>query len=257
MAGLSDALAGDGVAVGAGVSTYAPSVIEVYGDLGLDFAWVDLEHGGPSPWDSQAVSALVRAAEVADTHLVVRPPSADPSLVRKLLDTGLQTLLLPRIDTAAEAEAAIRASRFDYRDEPGERGASISRASSWNAYDQAADRAPPTIGVMIESERAMDNLADILAVPGLGFVYVGPGDLSVSLGRPLETDSTPVTERIEAVLRACRKASIPAGRSVNSPEALASAGAAGWRVIRCGDEFSALRAHLGPHLAALGRDGGD
>jgi 2-dehydro-3-deoxyglucarate aldolase len=78
---------------GARVASYAPSLVEVYGSLGLDYVRVDLERPGPSPWDGRYLENIARAARGADIELLVRLPNADPSLVRRVLDTGVRNLM--------------------------------------------------------------------------------------------------------------------------------------------------------------------
>jgi 2-dehydro-3-deoxyglucarate aldolase len=82
-------------------------LVEVFGDLGLDFVWLDFEHTGPSAYDSKVFENLTRAAEGAGTELLVRTPSGDPEIIRKILDTGVRNLLIPRIETAEEVKRAV------------------------------------------------------------------------------------------------------------------------------------------------------
>lgn len=84
------------VALGVLDNTYSPAVVELCGDLGVDFVWLDLEHGSPSPWDASALENFARAAERSGTELLIRIPTADPELVHKVLDTGPQPPSLAR-----------------------------------------------------------------------------------------------------------------------------------------------------------------
>ena len=86
-----------GVVFGARVSTFSPTVIEIYGELGIDFVWLDFEHMGPSPYDSTVFEDLTRAADVGGTELFVRLPSGDPALIRKTLDAGVRNLFIPTV----------------------------------------------------------------------------------------------------------------------------------------------------------------
>jgi hypothetical protein len=81
---LRTAVANDQVVYGVGSQTYSPMMIAVHGRLGFDFIWVDFEHAGPSPYDSAVMAELSRAAQFADIELLVRLPSGDPSLIRKV-----------------------------------------------------------------------------------------------------------------------------------------------------------------------------
>jgi 2-dehydro-3-deoxyglucarate aldolase len=93
-------------------NTYSPTLVEFYGELDLDFVWLDLEHGGPDPWDWSQLEDLLRAAERTDIELLVRLPDTDPTLVRKALDLGVRNVFLPRVETAEEVRDAVRSARF-------------------------------------------------------------------------------------------------------------------------------------------------
>jgi len=242
------------VALGAQVKTYAPAAVELLGDLGLDYVWLDLEHAGPSPYDGPRLEAFSRAAEAAGTSLLVRLPGGEPHMVRKALDAGVRTLLIPRVETAAEVRRAVAAGRFSYDGAPGDRGVGTARGSRWGR--DVADHArreddSVLIGAMIENETAVDDLDAILDVPELGFVFVGPADLSVSLGRPLETDAPAVRERVDSIVAAATDAGVPAGRIANDPAAIESAIADGCRLLRVGSELDAAEDHFRGLLDAV------
>lgn len=244
------------VVLGARASTFSPAVIELYGELGLDFVWLDFEHMGPSPWDSTVFEHLTRAGEAGDIELLVRLPSADPALVRKVLDTGVRNLLIPRVDSVEEVRAAVEASRFAYGDGPGQRGSASGRASAWGTATDylATEDASVCVGVMIEKRGAVEQLDDILDVPDLGFVFVGPGDLSVQLGHPGEKGHPEVVGTIEDVRSAALDAGVPIGRISHDPEGAVDATEAGYQIIRIGGELEATRATLGDRLARIRDD---
>jgi len=99
---LREALSSGDVALGVLENTYDPTLVEFYGELGLDFVWIDLEHGGPSPWDGERMEDLLRAADLGGTELLVRLPHPDPGLVRKALDAGVRNLFVSRNDSIKE-----------------------------------------------------------------------------------------------------------------------------------------------------------
>jgi 2-dehydro-3-deoxyglucarate aldolase len=244
MSELSDRLAAGEIVCGAGASTFAPAVVEVYGALGLDYVWLDLEHKGPSPADSNALERLVRAADVADVELLVRVPTGAPWLVRKVLDTGVSNLLLARVETAAAVRRAARAATVAYDDEPGARGIGVSRASGWGSDGYEPTNDAPGLGVMVETAAAVDAIDDILAVPGLDFAYPGAADLAVSLGHPFEPEDAIVQEALATVTEACRDAGVPQGRSVTAAESVPDLVEDGWQLLRFGDELGAVRRSL-------------
>ncbi|MFA9504610.1 HpcH/HpaI aldolase/citrate lyase family protein [Natrinema sp. H-ect1] len=210
---LRETLESDDVALGVLENTYSPTVVELYAALGVDFVWIDLEHGGPSPVDGGRLEELLRAADVTDTELLVRLPDTDPALVRKALDAGVRNVFLPRVGSSEELEAAVRAGRFEYDGEPGRRGMANPRASRWGLTDDyvTSEDESVVVGVTIETQSALDELDDILAVPELGFVFIGPLDLSVSLGHPGEFDHPEVEEAVERIRSAAIEADVPVG----------------------------------------------
>jgi 2-dehydro-3-deoxyglucarate aldolase len=251
MSRLSELLSGGEVVVGAGATTLAPSVIEVYGALGLDYVWLDLEHKGPSPADSQSLEHLARAADAADVELLARLPTADPWLVRRVLDTGFSNLLLARVETAAEVRRAARATVVSYDGNTGERGVGVSRASDWGTGGYEPENDSPGLGVMVETAAAVDNLEAILTVPGLDFVYPGAEDLAVSLGHPFDAGDAVVQDAITDVVDASHEAGVPLGQTVSGPETVPDVISDGWQLLRFGDELDAVRRTVGAFQAHL------
>jgi len=131
------------VALGVLDNTYSPTLVEFYGELGVDFVWLDFEHGGPDPWDGGQLEDLLRAGERTDVELLVRLPDTDPTLVRKALDLGARNVFLPRVETAEEVRDAVRSARFRYDDGPGDRGLASPRASRWGSPTSTS---PPKTG---------------------------------------------------------------------------------------------------------------
>jgi 2-dehydro-3-deoxyglucarate aldolase len=211
--GLRTSFESGDVALGVLDNAYSPTLVELYGELGADFVWIDLEHGGPSPDHAPAMEELLRAAERTGIELLVRIPDTAPSTVRKGLDTGVRNVFLPRVEEAETVRAAVEASRFRYEGGPGERGLAAPRARRWGLADDyvATEDRETLVGTTIETAAAVEDVEEILAVPELGFVFVGPFDLSVSLGHPGEIDHPEVQEAIERVRSAAVEAGVPLG----------------------------------------------
>lgn len=242
---LGETLDAGETAFGARASTMAPAVVETYGDLGLDFAWLDLEHAGPSAADAAAVDHLARAAEATGTELLVRLPAGDPELVRKVLDTGVRTVLVPRVDGPEDVRPAARAARFAYGDGIGDRGVAHGRGARWgDDVDLAREDETVLVGAMLESAAAVENADAILGVEGVDFAYLGPGDLSVSLGHPGDPSHPAVQAAVADLQAACDDAGVPFGRSVGTADGVDDALAAGYRLVRVGDELAAVRRHV-------------
>jgi 2-keto-3-deoxy-L-rhamnonate aldolase RhmA len=246
----------DEAALGARIETFSPMLIDVYGQLGFDFAWLDFEHGGPSPYDSTAFEPLVGAAQRAGVELLVRLPSGDPPLVHKILDTGVKTVLIPRIETAEEVQEAVQAAHFIYDGTAGDRGWGVG-ANHPTGEDPSADGfieredESVLVGVMIEHRRAVENIDAILAVPELGFAFIGANDLSISLDHPREKNHSEVRDAIETVERACIDANVPFGAPYHDTDDARAALDAGHRILRVGDEVGAVRDALGTRLDAI------
>lgn len=251
---IRDALAAGTAVFGAESATFSPSVVEVYGDVGLDFVWLDFEHAGPSPYDSTVFEDLTRAGEVGGIDLLVRLPSGDPPLIRKVLDAGVRTILIPRVETAAEVRTAVEATRYRYDDAAGERGVGNSRNSTWgnSAPNQIElEDESVAIGVMIENRTAVNNLESILAVPHLDFIFIGPADLSVSSGGSWLEKVPVVDEQIEYVVETATDADVPFGGVKTSVDDARTALGDGYQVLLVGGEISSARSVLGRKLAAL------
>ncbi|MEF8889936.1 MAG: aldolase/citrate lyase family protein [Haloferacaceae archaeon] len=254
--GLRRALERNETVLGASSATFSPTVIETFGDIGLDYVWLDFEHAGPSPYDSTALEDLTRAAEAADIELLIRLPSPDPPLVRKVLDAGVRTILLPRIETAAQLRPAIEAAYFAYDGDVGDRGVGVGRSGRWAGYVDSfvgGEDDEILVGTMIENERAVENIQDILAVPHLGFAFVGPADLAMSMsgGDPLAENDEAVESAIDRTLEACLAADTPVGRIRNSVDEARAAADAGYQILRIGGDVGSVRATIGNRLEEL------
>ncbi|MDS0260782.1 aldolase/citrate lyase family protein [Haloarcula sp. S1CR25-12] len=254
--GLRRALEAGETVFGASAETFSPTVIETFGAIGLDFVWLDFEHAGPSPYDSTALEELTRAAEAGDVELLVRLPKPEPALIRKVLDAGVRSILLPRIETAEELEAAVKAAHFAYDGDVGDRGVGVGRSGNWAGYVDSyvgGEDGEVLVGTMIENATAVENIEEILAVPQLGFAFVGPADLSMSLsdGDPLEKNAEAVSAAIDRTLAACLDAGVPIGRIRNDAADAAAAVDAGYQLVRIGGDTASAREVLGARLDEL------
>lgn len=253
---LKRTLESDDLALGAAAISGQPRVVELLGDAGADFVWVDLEHGGDSPWAAELIEHLGRAAQAGRTELMVRLPGPDPALIRKVLDAGVRSLIIPRIESADAVERAVEASRFVRDGDPGDRGLAPARANAWGgAFEGFVDREDDQVllGVMIENETAVSNLDEILSVSGLGFVFVGPGDLSVSVGRPMEMASPEVGNAIETVESQARDAGVPLAGIVVEGQDASSLIDRGYQLLTLGSDLMVLREAFEARFAAVDR----
>ena len=180
----------------------SPVIVELIGRADFEAVVLDLEHG---PLGPESMSAMIPAARSASLTPLVRVRTNEASLIGQALDAGAAGVLVPQIASAREAEAAVTAARFA---PDGTRGANpFVRAAHYTAgpeYYSAANRDAAVL-VMVEGTAGLDALPEILEVPGLDGVFIGPFDLSQSLGVRmvgLGVDSQLVLQG----LRAARKA---------------------------------------------------
>lgn len=232
------------VLYGGRVRTFSTTVIQVLGQTGLDYVYLDLEHAGFSPYDSEKLEQQAMVASEAGLGLVVRTPSTDPSIIRTVLDAGVQTVLLPRVKQASEVERAVRASQFHYDGGPGERGFGTSPSNDWgvrpDGYTHTADE-QVLVGIMLETEEALQNVEEILSVPELGFAKIGVGDLSVSLGSPQMYEDDDIQSAISTFRKQCEKNNVILATGVSEISDAEDAADNGYRLIDVGGDIGVLR----------------
>jgi 2-dehydro-3-deoxyglucarate aldolase len=248
--GVRETVESGETAFGAVVATGSPRLVEILGDAGVDFVWVDFEHGGTSPWDADVLEGLTRAADAGETELLVRIPSPDPPLVRKVLDTGVRNLLVPRIEDAETVGRTVEAARFRYDGAVGDRGLAGVRADGWGALDEytATEDEEVLVGAMVENTTAVENIEEILAVPDLGFVLVGLEDLSMSLGHPREFDHPDVQAAVERVRERANDAGVPVARVCPDGATAEQLAERGYDMVVLGSDIGATRAYFGDRL---------
>ncbi|QLG50829.1 HpcH/HpaI aldolase family protein [Natrinema halophilum] len=248
---IRESLEAGEVSLGILDTTYSPTVVELYATMGVDFVWIDLEHGGPSPWDAGRLEELLRAVDSTTTELLVRVPDSDPTVVRKALDVGVRNVFLPRVGSAEELRAAVRAGRFEYEGEPGRRGMASPRAGRWGLSDDyvTSEDESVVVGVTVETRDALDDLDAILEVSELGFVFIGPLDLSVSLGHPGEFDHPEVEEAVETIRSAAVDADVPVGGLGFGMDDVNEKAENGYQLLNIGTTTGALQSSVDEWLA--------
>ncbi len=234
-------LAHDGVVFGTACFAWSPGVVEVAGLAGLDYVRLDTEHA----WRrDDTLEHLVRAAWLAGTTPMIRVDRGDPLLVRKALEIGAGAVLVSDIRTVAEAEEVVRAAHFPPE---GTRGFSGNNfAGGWQRHPTAAwmqwSNREPMIGVMVEHPDAVAVIEQTVRIPGLDFVYFGPGDYSVAIGVPGQARGNPDVEAaMRRTIGAARAAGLHAVANGGGDGAeTARARAMGADIIELGNDLSAL-----------------
>jgi len=244
MQSLREKWAGGATTFGGWLSIPSIVTAETAGRVGFDYVCVDSQHGAI---DYANVLALVQALSLGESSAVVRVPWNEPGIIGKVLDAGAEGVIVPMVNSRAEAEAVVRACRYA---PVGSRSfgptvAGMRRKSyvSW-AVDNVA------VVPMIETVEALGNLDEILTTPGLDAIYVGPADLSLSLGLPPGNNdgAAAFDDALAAIVAACGRAGVVPGIHASGPLAERRM-EQGFRMITVGTDLVALRAALADDLA--------
>jgi len=209
--------------------------VEVIAGAGYDWILLDMEH---SPNDLESLLAQLQAAAPYPTHPVVRVSWNDMVTIKRVLDVGAQSLLIPYVSTVAEAKSAVAATRYP---PAGVRGvAGTTRATRFGRVQGYAKRAHEEICVLVqvETREGLDNIEAICAVEGVDGVFIGPADLHASLGHTGETANPEVVPLMEEAMRRIRKC----GRA---PGYLSPVEADAKRMLAAGGQFVAVGADVG------------
>lgn len=206
----------NGAVVGFFSKTSDPGFIEAGGFAGADFVILDLEHG---PNSVQSVQNLIRAAQVADIFPIVRVKENCEHIIGEVLDIGAGGVQIPQISSAKEVNAAMERMKFA---PSGNRGVCrFVRAAEYSAMDRfeyfkSADRA--CVILQIEGIDGIHNLSEILQTNAADVIFIGPYDLSASLGLTGQTDHPAVQEKMLEIIKKCGEKGVTVGTFVDTPE---------------------------------------
>ncbi len=215
--------------------TYAA---EILGGAGFDFVLIDGEHG---PFDLRSMILQLQALQSHNTSSVIRPPVGDPVLIKQYLDAGVQSLLVPMIESAEQAELMVKAMRYPPEGIRGV-GSALARAAQWNRvnnYFQDANDQMCLI-LQVESVKGYDALDEILAVENVDAVFIGPADLAGSmgyLGQPMHPE---VIDKVKNGMSRIRKAGKSAGTLAVKKELVEEYVASGANMIGLGVDLVML-----------------
>jgi 4-hydroxy-2-oxoheptanedioate aldolase len=205
-----------GVVVGPFSKTEDPAMIECMGYAGFDFCIIDMEHG---PHSVAGVQSLVRAAEVSGMLPIIRVPEGDLTRIGAVLDVGAAGVQVPQVVTPEFATAAIAAAKYSPAGGRGVcryvRNAGYSSMQPQQYFSSANEAL--TI-LQLEGKEALDNLEDILAVDGIDIIFIGPYDLSQSLGVVGQTQHQQVIATMERIVSKCHQHGVVVGTFVESIE---------------------------------------
>ncbi len=221
---------------------------EVMAHAGYDSLTIDMQHG---PVDYESLVPMMQAISTTDTVPVVRVPWHGPGLIMRVLDAGCYAVICPMINTREEAEAFVGACRYP---PAGYRSYGPYRANLYGGSDYAehADETVVTMA-MIETQQALDNLEEILAVRGLDAVFVGPSDLGQSLGYGpgMDREEPAVVEAIDGVLAAARERGLAAGIFAGTPEYASRMARKGFQFVNVSSDAQLMASAAANVIAAL------
>lgn len=209
------ALGGDAVMVGSFAQLPSPEVVEIYGLAGFDFVILDLEHGG---YSFDTLPHMLRAASLRRTIPIVRVGEVDPGLIARVLDLGAAGVMVPQVRSRADMEAVVQAAKYPPFGARGYcSGVRAVHYFSPPTFTEVANRETVVIP-LIENLEAVANFDDILAVPGIDAVMVGPGDLSSALGTPGKWDAPPASTLLDDLVRRALATGLPVGMHIRQAE---------------------------------------
>lgn len=250
---LRNLWAGGGTALGSWCAMPGAFGAELMAAQGVDYICIDQQHG---LIDYPEMVAMLRAVEGRGKVPFTRVPANEPWLIGKALDAGVQGVIVPMVNTGAEAARAVSACRYG---RGGVRSYGPLRSSmTMDSRETEVLGGEVLCFVMVETREALDNLDAIAATPGLDGIYIGPADLALGLGLPPDLDKSE-PEHVAAVARildACRRHGIVPGIQCGSGAAARKQAERGFRLVTFAKDSALLGTGLERELvAALGADG--
>jgi len=223
--------------LGAWLLTNSADVAEILAFGGLDFLLIDHEHGQGDIGDA---IAQMRAIKGHDCAGILRVPSHDPVYIKRVLDAGVDGILVPNIGTAEEARRIVSACRYPPQGLRGAFGGMRAMDYGFNPgyYATAADNL--LVAVQVESAAAIDNIDEIAAVEGIDLVFIGPRDLSATLGKLNQFDDPVVKGEIARAEKAILKSGKLLGSTAVSGKVAKDMAARGYRFIIPGSDVTLL-----------------
>lgn len=202
--------------IGLWLSMADPYSAEVCATAGFQWLLIDNEH---APNDVRSTLAQLQAVAAYPGHAVVRTVDSNPATIKQMLDIGVQTLLVPMVDTPEQANALAKATRYPPAGTRGV-GAAVARASRWGARRDYVDTADEDVCLLlqVESVTAVANLRSICAVDDVHGIFIGPADLAASMGHRGRPDRPEVQRAIEGAIETIAGSGKAAGTLAGDPK---------------------------------------
>jgi len=236
-----------GLLIGTIVSIPSPEVAEVLSLAGFDWLFVDMEHG---TLDFTTTQRILQAASPS-TPCLIRTPSKDEVWIKRCLDMGASGIIVPQVKSVDDAEAVIQFSKYPPF---GSRGVGIARAHGYGtAFRDYLIQANDETAVVLQIEHieAVKSIESIVEVPGIDAVFIGPYDLSASLGKIGEITDADVQDAISCVRNCAKKARIPLGIFAATVDSAKTFIQEGYRLIALGIDTMLLAGVAKEILASL------
>ena len=207
--------------IGLWISLASAYSAEICACTGFDWLLIDGEHA-PNTIPN-ILSQLQAIASIPGNQALARVPVGDTAIIKQYLDIGVQTILVPMVDTAGQAQAIVQAARYPQNDGlGGVRGMAGARASRWGKFPNYAQEANEQVCILVqvETQTGLDNLEEIACTPGVDGILIGPNDLSASLGHVGDANHPRVQTAIEdAIKRILKVGKAPGILTINEEQA--------------------------------------
>jgi len=215
------------------VTVESPEIVEVLCHIGFDWLFIETEH---SPLSAASVQRIIQFA--GETPCVVRLPAGDEVFVKRAFDAGAAGIIVPQVNSAAEAQRVVSYSKYP---PSGSRGVGLTRASKFGLnFDSYLARANGDTAVIVQAEHidAVENIEEISDVPGIDAVFIGPYDLSASLNKVGQLQDPEVTNAMRHVHNTCLDKGLKTGIYGRSPEVLTQYRDTGYTLLCCGVDIA-------------------
>lgn len=206
---LKEKMANDEKALGSFHVLGSESVVEILGYAGFDYVLLDTEHG---PFDVEKAQSLIRSAKLSGTTPLVRVKDSSRSPILEMLDAGAMGIVIPHVTTVEQVEEIIDYGKYQPL---GDRGFGVTVANEYLTAESVASGIDNLFEVsnretllipQCETKGCLENIEEIVALDGVDGIFVGPYNLSISLGVPGETSGPVMKDAIARVLKACKGA---------------------------------------------------
>jgi 4-hydroxy-2-oxoheptanedioate aldolase len=248
--GVREIWAAHRAALGAWIMIPSPFSAEIIAHAGFDWVCVDMQHG---VIDYSQMVAILQAVSYTNVTPLVRVPWNEPGIIGKTLDAGARGVIVPMVNSRADAERAVQACRYA---PAGARSYGPVRANYSAGFDYFGRANDDVLCiVMVETQQAVTHVEEILAVPGVDAVYVGPADLSLTLGLPpaADQDAASFNDALARILEACERHGVEpgiAGNQNTAPKRVQQ----GFRLVEVAADAAMLASAVGQALRTVDPD---